>query len=193
MDEKNIQRILKTKSKWMHVLRFYVISLDLDGSGSDYLTATLTECIALYKEYWQYLVDNSLTGKVTIREALVEGQDYDPYIENPQIFFDACDWDKMPVLHSKTYSPKGMKSTAALTAQIQRIFKNHAEHRLYDKALGLVMRYNDRITDTPEHTFYHENWCWVKNDPDRQEEAARWLHKLNHTRYHRSLYAGNAG
>lgn len=192
MKEENIQHILKSpKTKWLSVIHFYVVSIDMDGSGADDLTDRHKSMVSMYKKYMKYLVDNGLTGTVTIREAWVEGLDADPYLNEPSVFFDACDWDKMPVLHSKTYSPRSMKSGAEITAQIQRIFKNHGNHRLYDRALSLAMCYNERITSTPENSFYYENWRMTEYNPEKKQEAAAWKRKLQNTKYHRSLYTGS--
>ena len=69
----------------------YVISLDMVGSGADDLAATLQESQKTEKEYIGYLVKNNLTGFVNVEKVQVEDEDFQNYLDNPELFFDADD------------------------------------------------------------------------------------------------------
>lgn len=165
--------------------KIYIISLETNGSGADFLTQSINERDATYKEYFQYLVDNRLAGSVIIREDIV---DYKIVKNDSQCYFDTLDWDKTTVLHQKEYHPHMMKSKAELQRQIQRIYAVHKDHRLYNKALSLVMLYSHNMSMTAENELFWKNWKQNSIDPDNKGRAVYWENRLHTQPYHRNLY-----
>ena len=86
------------------------------------------------------------------------------------------------------------KSKNDLTAQIQRIFSQYKDHRLYDLAQALVLRYNHNMSMTETNTRLHHEWmaCHTPSGaiwPDKKRRAEELLILMGFTQYPRSMYA----
>lgn len=78
------------------------------------------------------------------------------------------------------------KSKGDINNQIQRIYKNHGEHRLYNTALYIAIRYNDNMSNTKENCYCWENYLRAFNDDNARQE---WLSLMKTTKYPKSVYA----
>ena len=77
------------------------------------------------------------------------------------------------------------KSKDELTAQIQRIYKNHGSHRLYNFALCLTLQYNANMSYTKENNNLHQMFMNERDDTKRNE----LLDLMGTTKYPKSVYA----
>lgn len=77
------------------------------------------------------------------------------------------------------------KSKDDINNQIQRIYKNHSKHRLYDLAQGLVLLYNYNMSMTKENTYLHSEFMEERDETKRQE----LLDLMGTTKYPKSVYA----
>lgn len=168
--------------------KLYIVSIELDGSGADFLTQSIKERDNKYLEYWQYLVDNKLVGSVNVREDIVSYERWKAIKEDDQYYFDTLDWNNTKILFQKKYHPQMMKSKADLEKQITRIAANHPHHRLYNKAQGLVILYNHNMSETLENSTYWREWRFLDRNPETKIQAEEMLRKMNETAYHRDLY-----
>lgn len=170
--------------------KIYIVSLDTAGSGADFLTGSISERNAKYHEYWQYLQQNKLAGTVSVREDTIPYERWKEAKTDPTCYFDTVDWNKTKVLHQKEYHPRMMKSKADLVRQIQRIHAAHGDHRLYNRAQKLVLKYNHLMSMTAEDDHYWREWKWLDHNPEKKQEADAMLCKMRETPYHRNLYTG---
>ena len=86
-----------------------------------------------------------------------------------------------------------MKSKDDLTRQIQRIYKNFSEHRLYDLAQHLVLAYNHRMSMTDTNLSLHSKYmeCHYPSGAirvGREEEAQRYLDEMGSHKYPKEVY-----
>lgn len=169
--------------------KLYIISLELDGSGADFLTQSIKERNEKYLEYWQHMVDNKLSGSVSVYEDTVDDDRYKEAMDDSPYYFDTLDWDNIKTLFQKEYHPRMMKSKADLERQIGRIAVHHKDHRLYGKAQNLVMLYNHNMSENPENDCYWREWLRLKRNPEQKSQAEAVLQKMHRTPYHRNLYA----
>ena len=169
--------------------KIYIISLEMNGSGADFLTQDIKERDEKCLEYWQHLVKNKLAGSVAVREDIVDDDRWQLTKDEEQYYFDTLDWDATKVLFQKEYHPLMMKSTADLNRQIGRIAANHPDHRLYNKAQNLVLLYNHNMSETVENTRLWREWNRLQRDPYMKEQADAMLQKMLDTPYHRNLYS----
>lgn len=170
--------------------KIYIISLDTAGSGADFLTGSISERNAKYHEYWKYLQQNRQAGIVTVREDTIPYEIWKEAMNDPTSYFDTADWDKTRTLYQKEYHPRMMKSKEDLERQIQRINAVHKDHRLYNKAQNLVLKYNHNMSMTAENDHYWREWNWLDRNPEKKQEADALLRKMHETPYHRNLYTG---
>lgn len=168
--------------------KLYIVSLDMDGSGADFLTQSIKERDAKALEYWQSLVDNRQPGSVTVREDIVDDDRYKEAMNEDSYYFDTLDWDNTKVLFQKEYHPHMMKSKVDLQKQIQRIEAVHKDHRLYNKALNKVIFYNHNMSMSAENQRYWKEWMRLNRDPEKKEQADALLKKMGDEPYHRNLY-----
>lgn len=172
--------------------KLYAVSLDIAGSGADFLTESISERNAKYHEYWDYLQQNKLAGTVTVREDIIPYERWKEAKTDPTYYFDTVDWDKTKVLYRKEYHPRMMKSKADLERQIQRIHAIHKDHRLYNRAQNLVLKYNHLMSITAENEHYWREWRRLDINPEEKQQADALLRKMHETPYHRNLYSGAA-
>ena len=86
------------------------------------------------------------------------------------------------------------KSKNDLTAQIQCIFRHHKNHRLYDLAQMLMLRYNYNMSMTETNKRLHREFmaCHTPSGrvwPDKEQRAAELLALMGSTQYPKSVYA----
>ena len=86
------------------------------------------------------------------------------------------------------------KSKNELTNQIQRIFKQHKDHRLYSLAQRLVLRYNYNMSMTETNSRLHREWmaCHTPSGgvwPGKEQKAEELLTLMGSTQYPQSVYA----
>ena len=86
------------------------------------------------------------------------------------------------------------KSKNDLTAQIQRIFEQYKDHRLYGLAQALVLCYNHNMSMTETNSRLHREWmaCHTPSGaawPDRERRAEELLTLMGCTQYPKSVYA----
>lgn len=77
------------------------------------------------------------------------------------------------------------KSKDDITNQIQRIYKNHCEHRHYHLALCLTFQYNHNMSMTKENHNLHSEFMNERDETKRQE----LLDLMGATKYPKSVYA----
>lgn len=88
-----------------------------------------------------------------------------------------------------------MKSKKDITEQIQRIYKNHKDHRLYQKAQSIVIVYNDKMSNSEFnkkiHRLYMDCFYYVSGNiiPGREKDAELFLELMGNHKYHRCEYA----
>lgn len=86
------------------------------------------------------------------------------------------------------------KSKNDLTNQIQRIFKYYKDHRLYNLAQMLVLRYNYNMSMTETNRRLHREYmaCHTPTGatwPVKEQKADELLALMGSTQYPQSLYA----
>ena len=86
------------------------------------------------------------------------------------------------------------KSKNDLTAQIQRIFRQYKDHRLYDLAQALVLRYNHNMSMTETNCRLHHEWmaCHTPSGavwPNMEQRAKELLSLMGSTQYPQGVYA----
>lgn len=86
------------------------------------------------------------------------------------------------------------KSKNDLTNQIQRIFKHHKDHRLYNLAQMLVLRYNYNMSMTETNRRLHREYmaCHTPTGatwPGKEQKADKLLSLMGSTQYPQSVYA----
>ena len=86
------------------------------------------------------------------------------------------------------------KSKKELTAQIQRIYKHYKDHRLYNLAQALVLRYNYNMSMTETNRRLHREYmaCHTPTGatwPGKEQRADELLELMGSTQYPQSVYA----
>lgn len=88
-----------------------------------------------------------------------------------------------------------MKSKKDLTLQLQRIYKVHYHHRLYNRAQILVLRYNHNMSMTEENNSlwrkYMQCHFYLSGEvrPGMEHIAAHYLKLMCETKYPKAVYA----
>lgn len=89
---------------------------------------------------------------------------------------------------------KGYKSKDQISFQIQRIFNNHAWHRLYNLAQSLAIKYNYNMSETERNKELHRGYMACKypsgltiHGKERQAEYYLWA--MGAEMYPKSVYA----
>ena len=85
------------------------------------------------------------------------------------------------------------KSKDDLTRQIQRIYKNFPNHRLYNLAQHLVLAYNHRMSMSETNLSLHSKYmgCHYPSGAiivGREEEAQRYLDEMGSHQYPKEFY-----
>lgn len=88
---------------------------------------------------------------------------------------------------------KGYKSKDGIAEQMGRIFSNYPEHRHYELAQALALKYNYNMSLTEKNRDLHSEYmdCMYPNGmprPERAEDAKRLLAEMGSTLYHKSEY-----
>ena len=87
------------------------------------------------------------------------------------LFFDNINSYKLSVIESVNGWFGRIKSRNDLDKQIGRITSSHSNHRLYNKALELVMRYNHNISVTQQNTEMHRHYMQMKSVDEKKAQA----------------------
>lgn len=167
----------------------YVVSVDMDGSGADFVTRDDYEKDLKVVEYMDFLLEKRMEGTVTVRKTFVNEKECRMLDTDSSEFMDTVDLDSMELLFRKTYYPKRMKTKDDLGKQMNRIFRNHPKHRLYDKAQALVLKYNHFMSETPENIYNHGKYMYYSIWDKRK--ADWYLERLRKEPYHQDVYKGN--
>lgn len=89
------------------------------------------------------------------------------------------------------------KSKNDLTRQITRIYTRFSEHRLYNIALSIVMRYNMNMSDTDRNKHLHSLYMMCHHPfsgttiPHHKYTEQRLLSAMGNSQYPASIYAKN--
>lgn len=89
---------------------------------------------------------------------------------------------------------KFTKSKADIDKQISRIYAAHKDHRLYDKAQGLAIRYNYNMSESAVNSDLHHQYmaCLYPSGivrPTDKEKADALLDQMANHQYSRDVYS----
>lgn len=158
----------------------FIVSLDFNGGGADFLASDFSSALKQKDGYIQSLKKNNMKGWVRISRTDVTVSEFNEFITDSTLFFDQIGNYKLVEISADAVGIR-TKSKADLERQIGRIFVNHKDHRLYMKAQTLVLRYNYNMSETPQNTALHKEYMYLnQRNPAQAEQILSQMHEFHY-------------
>ena len=180
--------------KTIYMKALFIVSVDAFHSGADNLCINRQKADKTKDYFLQNLKNFKVNGVVTVSSVEVEDENYNYFIDNPDVFFNKRRMND-------TYNQKVVeivngwfgrtKSKEDLERQMDRINTTFSGHRLFSKAQGLALLFNHNMSMTEWNCQMHDRYMALANKGN-DEERLNILEQMLKHKYPIEVYAQNS-